>query len=61
VFSWRVQGKSPFKVLQIHSTFHDFMEVTQVTFQPPDSRFYFQPQDDNTVHLQPHEDSLVRR
>ncbi|XP_076446798.1 transmembrane protein 131-like isoform X2 [Babylonia areolata] len=51
-------GKVPYKVLQIHSTFHDFMEVTQVTFQPQDMRFFFQPHND-TVLLQPQEPSVV--
>ena len=31
----------PMKVLQVHSTFHDYMGLKSVQFQPPDSRFYF--------------------
>ncbi|KAH9505685.1 hypothetical protein Btru_055497, partial [Bulinus truncatus] len=52
-------GRIPYKVLQIHSTFDDYMEVTQVMFQPADTRFYFIPQNSNTVLLQPHEHSIV--
>ncbi|XP_059172508.1 transmembrane protein 131-like isoform X2 [Physella acuta] len=52
-------GRVPYKVLQIHSTFDDYMEVTQVTFQPADTRFYFIPQNSNTVLLKPHEHSIV--
>lgn len=54
-----LQGRIPYKVLQIRSTFDDYMEVTQVTFQPPDLRFYYVPQNGNTVLLQPHEQNIV--
>ena len=59
LLSFLLQGRVPYKVLQIHSTFDDYMEVTQVTFQPADPRFYFVPQNSNTVLLQPHEHSIV--
>ncbi|XP_005095325.1 transmembrane protein 131 isoform X2 [Aplysia californica] len=59
IFEKVYPGRVPFKVLQIHSTFDDYMEVTQVTFQPADTRFYFVPQNSNTVLLQPHEHSIV--
>lgn len=36
-----LQGKIPMKILQVHSTFHDYMGLKSVTFQPPDPRFYF--------------------
>lgn len=49
----------PYKVVQIHSTFDDYMEVTKVAFQPADVRFYFIPQNSNTVLLQPHEHTIV--
>ncbi|KAK7503847.1 hypothetical protein BaRGS_00004970, partial [Batillaria attramentaria] len=52
-------GKVPYKVLKINSTFHDYMEVTQVTFQPQDMRFYFLPHNADTVLLQPEEASVV--
>lgn len=29
------------KILQVHSTFHDYMGLKSVTFQPRDPRFYF--------------------
>lgn len=54
-----MQGKIPYKVLQINSTFHGYMEVTQVIFQPQDSRFYFQPHNPHTVLLKPQEASIV--
>ncbi|XP_041357021.1 transmembrane protein 131-like isoform X2 [Gigantopelta aegis] len=59
VFEKVYPGKIPFKVLQIHSTFEDMMEVTQVTFQPADTRFHFVPQNDNIVLLKPHEHNVV--
>lgn len=59
IFDKVYPGRVPYKVLQIHSTFDDYMEVTQVTFQPADTRFYFIPQNSNTVLLQPHEHSIV--
>ncbi|KAK0064719.1 transmembrane protein 131 [Biomphalaria pfeifferi] len=59
IFEKVYPGRVPYKVLQIHSTFDDYMEVTQVTFQPADNRFYFIPQNSNTVLLQPHEHSIV--
>ena len=42
-----------YRVLQIHSTFRDYMEVIGVTFQPPDSRFYYQPPNTERIHLIP--------
>lgn len=54
------QGKVPYKVLQIHSTFQDYMVVTQVTFQPQDMRFYFQEQDSNII-LKPQAATVVSR
>ncbi|XP_070197652.1 transmembrane protein 131-like isoform X2 [Littorina saxatilis] len=51
-------GKVPYKVLQIHSTFQDYMVVTQVTFQPQDMRFYFQEQDSNII-LKPQAATVV--
>ncbi|XP_071088410.1 transmembrane protein 131-like isoform X1 [Haliotis cracherodii] len=59
VFDKVYPGKIPYKVLQIHSTFSEYMEVTQVMFQPADRRFYFVPQNHNTVLLQPHEHNVV--
>merc|ERR1711974_200999 len=48
-----------YKVLQINSTFDDYMEVTKVILQPANSCFYFVPQTSNTVLLKPHEHSIV--
>ncbi|XP_046566823.1 transmembrane protein 131-like, partial [Haliotis rubra] len=59
VFDKVYPGKIPYKVLQIHSTFSEYMEVTQVVFQPADRRFYFVPQNHNTILLQPHEHNVV--
>lgn len=47
------QGMVDFRVLQIHSTFRDKMEVIGVTFQPPDSRFYYQPPNTDKILLFP--------
>ncbi|GAB1597873.1 transmembrane protein 131-like isoform X1 [Argonauta hians] len=46
-------GKIPYKVLQIHSTFEAYMKVTQVSFRPADSRFYYKPASDGQVILEP--------
>ncbi|GFS24444.1 transmembrane protein 131-like isoform X4, partial [Elysia marginata] len=59
IFEKVYPGRAPHKVLQIRSTFDDFMEVTQVTFQPPDSRFFFVPHNGNKILLQPHQLSNV--
>ncbi|RUS80317.1 hypothetical protein EGW08_011918, partial [Elysia chlorotica] len=59
IFDKVYPGRAPHKVLQIRSTFDDFMEVTQVTFQPPDSRFFFVPLKSNKILLQPHQLSSV--
>ncbi|CAG5136465.1 unnamed protein product, partial [Candidula unifasciata] len=59
VFDKVYPGRVPYKVVQIHSTFDDYMEVTKVSFQPADVRFYFLPQNSNTVLLQPHEHTIV--
>lgn len=47
------QGMVDYRVLQIHSTFRDKMEVIGVTFQPPDSRFYYQPPNTDKILLFP--------
>ncbi|BFZ14499.1 hypothetical protein BsWGS_17535 [Bradybaena similaris] len=59
IFDKVYPGRVPYKVVQIHSTFDDYMEVTKVAFQPEDVRFYFIPQNSNTVLLQPHEHTIV--
>ncbi|ESO93808.1 hypothetical protein LOTGIDRAFT_228573 [Lottia gigantea] len=59
IFDRVYPGKTPFKVLQINSTFKNYMEVTQVTFNPADTRFYFIPQNDNVVLLKPGEPNVV--
>ncbi|KAK6172925.1 hypothetical protein SNE40_016488 [Patella caerulea] len=59
VFDRVYPGRTPYKVLQINSTFKDYMEVTQVTFNPADTRFYFVPENDNIVILQPGEPNVV--
>ncbi|XP_052793068.1 transmembrane protein 131-like isoform X2 [Mya arenaria] len=41
VFDKVFPGKIPMKVLQVHSTFHDYMGLKSVLFQPADPRFYF--------------------
>ncbi|WAQ99558.1 TM131-like protein [Mya arenaria] len=38
---YQAEGKIPMKVLQVHSTFHDYMGLKSVLFQPADPRFYF--------------------
>ncbi|GFN80733.1 transmembrane protein 131-like isoform x2 [Plakobranchus ocellatus] len=58
IFDKVYPGHAPHKVLQIRSTFDEFMEVTQVTFQPPDFRFHFVPQSSKMI-LQPHQLSSV--
>ncbi|XP_061164811.1 transmembrane protein 131-like isoform X1 [Saccostrea echinata] len=46
-------GMVDYRVLQIHSTFRDYMEVIGVTFQPPDSRFYYEPPSTERILLIP--------
>ncbi|XP_048778429.1 transmembrane protein 131-like isoform X3 [Ostrea edulis] len=46
-------GMVDYRVLQIHSTFHEHMEVTGVTFQPSDSRFYYEPPNTERILLVP--------
>ncbi|XP_064610189.1 transmembrane protein 131-like isoform X2 [Liolophura sinensis] len=61
LFDKTYPGKIPFKVLKIHSSFENYMEVRQVTFQPPDSRFYYEPPGPNPVQLEPQEDTVIGR
>ena len=37
----------------MHSTFEDWMEVTGVSFNPPDSRFYYEPPSQERILLIP--------
>ncbi|XP_029658546.1 transmembrane protein 131 isoform X2 [Octopus sinensis] len=53
IFDRVYPGKIPYKVLQIHSTFEAYMKVTQVSFRPADSRFYYRPASDGQVILEP--------
>ena len=47
------QGMVDYRVLQMHSTFEDWMEVTGVSFNPPDSRFYYEPPSQERILLVP--------
>jgi hypothetical protein len=55
------QGMVDYRVLQIHSTFREYMEVTGVTFQPSDSRFYYEPPNTERILLVPDKPNNVRR
>lgn len=52
-------GKVPYKVLQIHSTFEEQMEVTRVAFEPPDSRFYFERMGKDPIILEPQKNNII--
>ncbi len=43
VFERAYPGKVPFQELRIHSSFDNYMEVRDVTFQPNDTRFIYEP------------------
>ena len=53
------QGKVPYKVLQIHSTFEEQLNVTRVAFEPPDSRFYFESASQEPIILEPEKNNIV--
>ncbi|XP_052281424.1 LOW QUALITY PROTEIN: transmembrane protein 131-like [Dreissena polymorpha] len=51
VFDKVFPGKIPMKVLQVHSTFHEYMGLKSVMFQPPDPRFYFVSSKENMQNI----------
>ncbi|XP_052077045.1 transmembrane protein 131-like isoform X3 [Mytilus californianus] len=59
IFERVFPGKVPYKVLQIYSSFRDFMEVTSVSFQPSDTRFYFEPPNNERILLEPFKNNIV--
>ncbi|KAL3880716.1 hypothetical protein ACJMK2_032934, partial [Sinanodonta woodiana] len=59
VFERVYPGKIPYKVLQIHSTFEDYMAVKKIAFQPPDLRFYYQKPEVEQIVLSPQQTNII--
>ncbi|XP_064637998.1 transmembrane protein 131-like isoform X2 [Lineus longissimus] len=61
VFEKVYPGKISYKVLRMHSSFDNLMEVRDVSFQPNDTRFYYVPPKTTPVYLTPQQDTVIGR
>ncbi|KAK3100282.1 hypothetical protein FSP39_017460 [Pinctada imbricata] len=61
LFDRMYPGMVDYRVLQMHSTFQEPMEVTQVSFNPPDSRFYYEPPSQMRILLAPSRTNNIGR
>ncbi|OWF37267.1 transmembrane protein 131-like isoform X2 [Mizuhopecten yessoensis] len=61
VFDKAYPGNIPYRVMQIYSTFREYMTVTGVSFQPSDPRFYYKPTNTDRIVLEPLHNTVVGR
>ena len=59
VFEKTYPGKVPSQELKIHSSFDNYMEVRDVTFQPNNSRFIYEAPKTKPVLLHPNADVII--